>query len=157
MTAKVIQLQVKPGIQRDGTQFAASTYSDGEWVRFQNALPRKIGGYKGVFLNATGIPRGMTMTAEDGLNYVVSGFSDGMQQWTTGNEDGIGFGPINYTLTGFTSNANILWQFDIGYDSAGGQNNNLIAHPGQNLAAIDSTVNTKPLVGPFPDSDEGAN
>jgi hypothetical protein len=150
MTAKVIQLQVKPGIQRDGTQFAAPTYVDGEWVRFQNALPRKIGGYKGVFLNATGIPRGMTMTAEDGLNYVVAGFSDGMQQWTTDNEDGIGFGPINYTLTGFTSNANNLWQFDIGYDSAGGRNNNLIAHPGQNLAAIDSTVNTKPLVGPFP-------
>ena len=150
MTAKVIQLQVKPGIQRDGTQFAAPTYVDGEWVRFQNALPRKIGGYKGVFLNAEGIPRGMTMTSEDGLNYVVSGFSGGMQQWTTDNDDGIGFGPTNYTLTGFTSNDNNLWQFDIGYDSTGGQNNNLIAHPGQNLAAIDSTVNTKPLIGEFP-------
>lgn len=150
MTAKVIQLQVKPGIQRDGTQFAAPTYVDGEWVRFQNALPRKMGGYKGVFLNATGIPRGMTMTSEDGLNYVVSGFSTGMQQWTTDNDDGIGFGPTNYTLTGFTSNVNNLWQFDIGYDANGGQNNNLIAHPGQNLAAIDSNVNTKPLIGEFP-------
>ena len=150
MTAKVIQLQVKPGIQRDGTQFAAPTYVDGEWVRFQNALPRKMGGYKGVFLNATGIPRGMTMTSEDGLNYVVSGFSTGMQQWTTDNDDGIGFGPTDYTLTGFTSNANNLWQFDIGYDSSGGMINNLIAHPGQNLAAIDSTVNTKPLIGQFP-------
>jgi hypothetical protein len=150
MTAKVIQLQVKPGIQRDGTQFAAPTYVDGEWVRFQNALPRKMGGYKGVFLNATGIPRGMTMTSEDGLNYVVSGFSSGMQQWTTDNDDGVGFGPVDYTLTGFTSNANNLWQFDIGYNSTGGQNNNLIAHPGQNLAAIDSTVNTKPLIGEFP-------
>ena len=150
MTAKVIQLQVKPGIQRDGTQFAAPTYVDGEWVRFQNALPRKIGGYKGVFLNAQSIPRGMTMTSEDGLNYVVSGFTAGMQQWTTDNDDGIGFGPTDYTLTGFTSNANNLWQFDIGYDSSGGMNNNLIAHPGQNLAAIDSTVNTKPLIGEFP-------
>ena len=150
MSAKVIQLQVKPGIQRDGTQFAAPTYVDGEWVRFQNALPRKIGGYKGVFLNAQSIPRGMTMTSEDGLNYVVSGFTAGMQQWTTDNDDGIGFGPTDYTLTGFTSNANNLWQFDIGYDSSGGMNNNLIAHPGQNLAAIDSTVNTKPLIGEFP-------
>lgn len=149
MTAKVIQLQVKPGIQRDGTQFAAPCYVDGEWVRFQNSLPRKIGGYKGVFLNAGGIPRGMTMTSEDGLNYVVAGFSDGMQQWTTDNDDGIGFGPTNYTLTGFTSNANNLWQFDIGYDSTGGSTNNLVAHPGQNLSAIDSTVNTKPLIGDF--------
>jgi len=150
MTAKVIQLQVKPGIQRDGTLFAASTYVDGEWVRFQNALPRKMGGYKGVFLNADGIPRGMTMTSENGLNYVVSGFSSGIQQWTTDNDDGIGFGPTNYTLTGFTSNNNNLWQFDIGYDSSGGMINNLIGHPGQNLAAIDSIVNTKPLIGQFP-------
>jgi hypothetical protein len=150
MTAKVIQLQVKPGIQRDGTQFAASTYTDGEWVRFQNALPRKIGGYRGMFLNATGIPRGMTMTSENGLNYVVAGFSTSIQQWTTDNDDGVGFGPTDYTLTGFTSNANNLWQFDIGYDSSGGMINNLIAHPGQNLAAIDSIVNTKPLIGAFP-------
>jgi len=149
MTAKVIQLQVKPGIQRDGTLFAASTYVDGEWVRFQNALPRKMGGYKGVFLNAESIPRGMTMTSEDGLNYVVAGFYDGLQQWTTDNDDGIGFGPVDFTLSGFTTNANNLWQFDIGYDSSGGAVNNLIAHPGQNLAAIDSTVNTKPLIGDF--------
>jgi hypothetical protein len=149
MTAKVIQLQVKPGIQRDGTTFAASTYVDGEWVRFQNALPRKMGGYKGVFLNAESIPRGMSMTSEDGLNYVVAGFYDGLQQWTTDNDDGIGFGPVDFTLSGFTTNANNLWQFDIGYDSTGGAVNNLIAHPGQNLAAIDSTVNTKPLIGDF--------
>jgi len=149
MTAKVIQLQVKPGIQRDGTTFAASTYVDGEWVRFQNALPRKMGGYKGVFLNAESIPRGMSMTSEDGLNYVVAGFFDGLQQWTTDNDDGIGFGPVDFTLSGFTSNANNLWQFDIGYDSTGNAVNNLIAHPGQNLAAIDSTVNTKPLIGDF--------
>ena len=149
MTAKVIQLQVKPGIQRDGTTFAASTYVDGEWVRFQNALPRKMGGYKGVFLNAESIPRGMSMTSEDGLNYVVAGFYDGLQQWTTDNDDGIGFGPVDFTLSGFTSNANNLWQFDIGYDSTGNAVNNLIAHPGQNLAAIDSTVNTKPLIGDF--------
>jgi hypothetical protein len=149
MTAKVIQLQVKPGIQRDGTLFAATTYTDGEWVRFQNSLPRKMGGYKGVFLNAESIPRGMTMTSEDGLNYVVAGFFDGLQQWTTDNDDGIGFGPVDFTVTGFTSNANNLWQFDIGYDSTGNATNNLIAHPGQNLAAIDSTVNTKPLIGDF--------
>ena len=149
MTAKVIQLQVKPGIQRDGTQFAASTYSDGEWVRFQNGLPRKMGGYKGVFLNATGIPRGMTMTSENGLNYVVAGFSTGIQQWTTDNDDGVGFGPTDYTVTGFTSNANNLWQFDIGYDALGNGDNNLIAHPGQNLNDISSSINIRPMFGPF--------
>ena len=47
MTAKVVTLQVKPGIQRDGTQFASPTYVDGKWCRFQNALPRKMGGWVG--------------------------------------------------------------------------------------------------------------
>ena len=150
MTAKVVVLQVKPGIQRDGTQFAAPTYVDGEWVRFQNGLPRKMGGYRGIFLNGTDISRGMTMSTDNGLNYVVSGYQTGLEQWTTDDDDGVGFGPVQYSLTGFTSNANNLWQFDIGYDSTGGSTNNLIAHPGQNLAAIDSTVNTRPLFGPFP-------
>ena len=150
MTAKVVTLQVKPGIQRDGTQFASPTYVDGKWCRFQNALPRKMGGYRGIFLNGSGIPRGMTMSSTNGLNYVIAGYSDGLQQWSTDNDDGVGFGPTNYTLTGFTTNQYNLWQFDIGYDSTGGGINNLIAHPGQNLYNIDSTVNTRPLIGPFP-------
>ena len=150
MTAKVVALQIKPGIQRDGTQFAAPTYVDGKWVRFQNGLPRKIGGYRGIFLNATDISRGMTMTSTNGLNYVVSGYQSGLEQWSTDNDDGVGFGPTQYTMTGFSSNANNLWQFDIGYDSTGGGINNLIAHPGQNLTNIDSTTNTRPLYGAFP-------
>jgi hypothetical protein len=234
MTAKVIQLQVKPGIQRDGTQFAAATYSDGEWVRFQNSLPRKMGGYRAIFLDGSGISRGMTMTSENGINYVVSGYNLGLEQWYTDNDDGVGFGPVPYVMTGgavavqivnagtlytdgtytavpltggtgssaqatvvisvgaitnvtitaagtgytvgdilsassaslggtgsgfsllltantiFTGGNNTLWQFDIGYDSSGGATNNLIAHPAQNLNAIDSTINTKTLTGPFP-------
>ena len=234
MTAKVIQLQVKSGIQRDGTQFAAQTYSDGEWVRFQNGLPRKMGGYRAIFLDASNISRGMTMTSENGINYVVSGYNLGLEQWYTDNDDGVGFGPVAYTMLGgvvavtvanagsaytngtyttvpltggtgssaqativiagniitsvtitasgtgytvgdllsassasiggtgtgfsllltgntiFTGGNNTLWQFDIGYDSSGGATNNLIAHPAQNLNAIDSIINTKPLTGQFP-------
>jgi hypothetical protein len=234
MTAKVLALQIKPGIQRDGTQLAAPTFVDGQWVRFQNSLPRKIGGYRGIFLNGAGISRGMTMSSTNGLNYVISGYSLGMQQWSTDNDDGVGFGPTNYIMVGyitqlqlsaggtgytsgtyagvaltgglgtgavativvlggqvnaitltsggtgygsgdilsasaasiggtgsgftalavqtnyFVNDSNNLWQFDIGYDTTGGNVNNLIAHPGQNLYNIDSTVNTRPLIGPFP-------
>lgn len=152
MTAKVVALQIKPGIQRDGTIFNAPSYMDGQWVRFQNGLPRKMGGYRGIFLNASGISRGMTMTSTNGLNYVISGTNDKLQQWTTDNDDGIGSGPTDFTMTGFTSSANNLWQFDIGYDATGGGVNNLIAHPGQNLTNIDSIENTRPLFGPFPNT-----
>ena len=100
MTAKVVALQIKPGIQRDGTVFNAPTYVDGQWVRFQNALPRKIGGYNGIFLNASGISRGMTMSSINGLNYVISGYQYGLEQWVTDNDDGIGSGPTPFTITG---------------------------------------------------------
>jgi hypothetical protein len=46
----------------------------------------------------------------------------------------------------FVPNDNNLWQFDALYDTQGG-NNLLLAHPGQNLAQIDSQVNTPVLYG----------
>ena len=233
MTAKVVTLQVGPGIQRDGTVFASVSYVDGKWVRFQYGRPRKIAGYNGAFLNASGISRGMIMSAENGLNYVISGYNNGIEQWTTDNDNGVGFGPtpvepvgsvasigitnqgsaytngtytgvsittaagtgcvvtvtvssnlvfsvvvtsggVNYVhnasvtipaasiggtgsgfigyidaLTTYAPSANTLWQFDIGYDANGNAQNNLIAHPGQNLADISSSVNTRPMYGPF--------
>ena len=152
MTDKVIALQIPPGIQRDGTQFAAPSYVDGEWVRFQRGLPRKIGGYTGAFLNASGISRGLTMSASNGLNYIISGYSAGIQQWVTNNVTAIGTGPTPFSLPTaptFTPSANNLWQFDIGWDSTGGNQLQLIAHPGQNLQYISSTTNTRPLFGAF--------
>jgi len=234
LTAKVISLQIKPGIQRDGTLFDAPSYVDGRWVRFQRGRPRKMKGYRGIFLNASGISRGMIMNSENGLNYIYSGTNDALQMWTTDNNNGVGTGPYDIvfgggvlTLTGrvagtlyttgtytgvsltggtgsgakativvsgggvssvtlttagtgytvgdvlsatsasiggtgsgftinvatvitsFTANDNNLWQFDIGYDVGGGISY-LIAHPGQNLVNIDSTVNVPVLYGDFP-------
>jgi hypothetical protein len=233
MTAKVVTLQVGPGIQRDGTLFASVSYVNGKWVRFQYSRPRKIGGYNGAFLNATSTSRGMIMSAQDGLNYVISGYNNGIEQWTTDNDNAVGFGPtpiepigslasititnqgslytngtytsvpivstggtgglatvvvssnlvfsivitsggVNYVhnapvtisaasiggtgsgfagfvdaLTTYSPNPNTLWQFDIGYDALGNGENNLIAHPGQNLADISSTVDSRPMFGPF--------
>ena len=149
MTAKVVALQVGAGIQRDGTTLASPSYIDGKWVRFQYGRPRKIGGYRGIFLNGTAPSRGMIMSSVNGLNYVISGYESGIERWTTDNDDGIGFGPTQFSLSGFTSSPNNLWQFDIGYDALGNAENNLIAHPGQNLNDISSTINTRPLYGDF--------
>ena len=143
-------MNLPAGIQRDGTLFDSPMWVDGKWVRFQRGRPRKIGGYKGIFLNATGISRGMQMTSTGGLNYVVSGNANGVEQWITDNDDGVGAGPYRYTLSNFTASTDNMWQFDIGYDSTGNSTNNLVAHPGQNLSAIDSTVNTPVLYGTFP-------
>jgi hypothetical protein len=150
LTAEVYNLLIAPGIQRDGTLFDAPCYVDGSWVRFQRGRPRKIGGYKGIFLNAPGITRGMIMQSQIGENYVYGGYSDSLQYWQTDIDDGVGSGPYSVTLSNFTANANNLWQFDISYDSGGSGALTLIAHPGQNLEHIDSTVNTPVLYGSFP-------
>jgi hypothetical protein len=150
MSAKVIALQIPPGIQRDGTKLAAPMYVDGKWVRFQRGLPRKMGGYNGIFLNSSGVSRGMAMSSVNGFNYVVSGYNANLEQWITDTSSGIGSGPYPYTLSNFTSNTDNLWQFDIAYDSTGNNTNNLVAHPGQNLTFITSTVNTPVLTGVFP-------
>lgn len=92
------------------------------------------------------------MTSVGGFNYVVSGYNSNLEQWITDTDDGIGSGPYPYTLSDFTANENNIWQFDVAYDSTGGNTNNLIAHPGQNLKHITSTVNTPVLRGVFPGS-----
>lgn len=150
MSAKVISLKIAAGIQRDGTLFDAPCFVDGSWMRFQRGRPRKIGGYKGIFQNATNISRGMTLSSLNGLSYVYSGYNAGMQYWITDNDDGVGSGPYPITMTsGFTTDANNLWQFDIGYNSNGGADT-IVAHPGLNLSNIDNTVNTPVLYGTFP-------
>lgn len=151
MTANVVNLKIKPGIQRDGTLFDAPSYVDGRWVRFQRGRPRKIGGYSGMFLNAPGISRGMVMQSQDGLNYLYSGQNDGVYAWQNNTTSAIGSGPTTVTLSAaFTSNANNLWQWDIAYDSGGTAALTVIGHPGLNLTNIDNTLDTPIMIGTFP-------
>jgi hypothetical protein len=42
----------------------------------------------------------MIMSAQDGLNYVISGYNDGIEQWTTDNDNAVGFGPTQIEPTG---------------------------------------------------------
>ena len=145
MTAKVFAIDTKPGIQRDGTVFDAEGYSDGRWVRFQRGRPRKIGGYRLISEQLTGPSRGMWMNPNDGINRVFSGYSGGLQELNIDN-NGIGAGVTDFTLSDFTTSVNNMWQFDGFYASTGGVGA-IVAHPGQNLAAIDSTIDTPVLSG----------
>jgi len=150
MTAKVISLAIQPGIQRDGTLLDSPRYVDGVWTRFQRGRPRKMGGYNAMFLNSPEVSRGMVMQSQSGINYVYSGSQSYVSAWQTDDDDATGSGPTNITLSNFTANANNLWQWDVSYDSYGSGALTVIGHPGQNLSAIDSLVNTPVLIGNFP-------
>jgi hypothetical protein len=146
MTKKVFALDTKPGIQRDGTTFDADAYTDGSWVRFQRGRPRKMGGYREIVDDLAGPSRGVYLNPQQNFNNVFNGYSGGLQVLPISNT-GVGSGITDITLTGFTANANNLWQFDTFFDGTGSGNNLLLAHPGQNLTLIDNNVNTPVLGG----------
>lgn len=146
MTAKVFALDTKPGIQRDGTLFDKDFYTDGKWVRFQRGRPRKIGGYRVIADQLKGPSRGIWVNPQDSFNYIFNGYSDGLQELVV-DDQGVGAGVTDMSLSGFTASPLNLWQFDGFYDVGGAGVAAIVAHPGQNLAAIDSTVNTPVLIG----------
>lgn len=146
MTQKVFALDTLAGIQRDGTVFDKQYYNDGRWVRFQRGRPRKIGGYRVISENLTGPSRGIWVNAQNAFNFIFSGYSDGLQEVTV-DDNGVGAGFLELSLSNFTPSPLNLWQFDGFFDVAGAGVNTIVAHPGQNLAAIDSTANTPVLIG----------
>jgi len=146
MTKKVFALDTKPGIQRDGTTFDADCYQDGRWVRFQRGRPRKMGGYREIVNDLAGPSRGIYLNPQQNFNNVFNGYSSGLQVLPISNT-GTGSGITDITLTGFTANANNLWQFDTFFDGTGTNTNLLLAHPGRNLSLIDNNTNTPVLGG----------
>jgi hypothetical protein len=94
----VYTLGVQPGIKRDGTIFESREYSDGEWCRFQRGVPKKIGGYRELFSTFNGIPRGMIASPYNGVNYIFTGNSSGIDVFTTGTTYGVGSGPFNAVI-----------------------------------------------------------
>lgn len=140
MTTSPFPIRSLPGIQRDGTRFASKSYVDGLWCRFQRNLPKKIGGY--VTLTDTLPERvyGIDSFSQAGITYHHAGSTSFLTQVRM-NSTGNFTGQSNRTPGGFSPNPNNVWQFSILTDPLGG-NARIIAHPGQNLADIDSTVET---------------
>jgi hypothetical protein len=146
MTTKVYTLDTMSGIQRDGTVFDMNFYTSGQWVRFQRGRPRKILGYRVISNQLTGPSRGIWVNPQNAFTSIFSGYNNGLQVLTIDN-NGVGAGVGNFTLSNFTQSNLNLWQFDGFYDVAGTGLQSLIAHPGQNLASIDNDTNTPVLIG----------
>lgn len=114
-----IVVQSKPGIKRDGTKFEGSNYVDGQWVRFQRGLPRKIGGYRQISNFILGIVRQFHTQALNNFAYTHMGYGDGLQRMTIdtlGNTSA----PVDRTPSGYSGGDNYMWSFDAMNDGAGG-------------------------------------
>lgn len=75
-------LRSEAGIKRDGTKFEGNNYVDGQWVRWQRGLPRKIGGYRTTQKYLTEISRGFTNFTQMTQVYCHSGGATKLERFT---------------------------------------------------------------------------
>ena len=132
-------IRSKPGIKRDGTLFEGDFYVDGQWVRFQRGLPRKMGGYKKIAtLQETS--RGIHVHPSNGSQYIHTGGKQYLYQIQTD-----AFGNVLYandrTPSGFTASDYNSWTLGVMFDAVSTKST-IIAHASQNLVNMDNEVAT---------------
>ena len=132
MPDTILQIKSLPGIKRDGTRFEGDAYVDGQWVRFQRGLPRKIGGYRAASKYLTEISRSINAYTYNGLTYIHSGSANKVERLYV-NFDGTTSVVSNRTPATLTADPNNMWQFDVETDPA---NNLIIAQVAPNLLNI---------------------
>ena len=89
MAPRPVKIASLAGIKRDGTQFEGDYYVDGQWCRFQRKLPRKMGGYRQLSNNISGLARGVFTQTDDNTVYMHIGSSDLLERITVSVQSGV--------------------------------------------------------------------
>ena len=134
MAEKIVQIRSQPGIKRDGTKFEGDNYVDGQWVRFQRGLPRKIGGYRAISKYLREVSRAMHEFTQNNLTYVHSGSANIVERFYIDNSFNTSV-ITNRTPVTLAADPNNMWQFDaIAAPGLGGMQ--LVAQVAPNLECI---------------------
>lgn len=145
MVAQTVVIKSNPGIKRDGTRYEGDFYVDGQWVRFQRGLPRKIGGFRQINKFLPEISRGFSSFANSNLAYCHSGSSSKLSRFTidlTRNSSLI----TDRTPAALTVDASNTWMFQHEYDSSTTANM-LIAHVAPNLNNLTNSTGGQIFAG----------
>ena len=134
MAEQIVQIKSLPGIKRDGTRFEGDQYVDGQWVRFQRGLPRKIGGYRSINKFLRGLPRALHEYTQDLLTYVHAGSSDRLERFFIDATYNTSVITDRTPSSGFTTADANMWQFATAYDTTNG--NQIVAQVAPNLNCI---------------------
>jgi hypothetical protein len=131
---KIVQIRSQPGIKRDGTRLEGDYYVDGQWVRFQRGLPRKMGGYRAISKYLREVSRAMHEFTQNNLTYVHSGSANLLERFYIDN--GLNTSVItNRTPVTLATDPNNMWQFDaIAAPGLGGLQ--IVAQVAPNLGCI---------------------
>jgi hypothetical protein len=134
MAENIVQIKSLPGIKRDGTKFEGDQYVDGQWVRFQRGLPRKMGGYRSINKFLRGLPRALTEYTQDLLTYIHAGSSDRLERFFLDGTYNTSLITDRTPTSGFTADDANMWQFATAYDTTNG--NQIVAQVAPNLNCI---------------------
>lgn len=141
MPEAIVQIKSLPGIKRDGTKLEGDNYVDGQWVRFQRGLPRKIGGYRSINKFLRGVSRALIDYTLNNLTYVHSGSSQFVERFYIDNSNNTSIITDRTPTSNFTPDDRNIWQFDIDGKLSGGVNTNLlIAQVAPNLGSINNST-----------------
>ena len=147
MPTQPMILKSLPGIKRDGTKFEGEYYVDGQWVRWQRGLPRKIGGYRVVNRYLKEICRGMKTYTENAFTYFHMGSANYLERFAL---DAQGVSSLNFdrTPTTLLASQDNIWQFDVLYDSVNSPaSNKLIAQVAPNFNCLCNSFGGQVFVG----------
>lgn len=138
MASSVVQIKSMPGIKRDGTRFEGDNYVDGQWVRFQRGLPRKIGGYRSINKFLQAVSRAMHEFTQNQLTFVHSGSSGLVERFFIDN--GLNTSVItDRTPSTLVVSPDNMWQFDaIAAPALGGLQ--VLAQVAPNLECICNSI-----------------
>lgn len=153
MADSVIKIASQPGIKRDGTRFEGDAYVDGQWVRFQRGLPRKIGGYRSVNKFLQGLVRTLHEYTQDNLTYIHAGSANLVERLYIDGSNNTSVITDRTPASGFTAAANNMWQFDVLYDTvAMSPANKIVAQVAPNLQCICNSVGGEIFTGDLLDT-----
>ncbi len=147
MPTQPMILKSLPGIKRDGTKFEGEYYVDGQWVRWQRGLPRKIGGYRVVNRYLKEICRGMKTYTENAFTYFHMGSANYLERFAL---DAQGVSSLNFdrTPTTLLASQDNIWQFDVLYDSVNSPaSNKIIAQVAPNFNCLCNSFGGQVFVG----------
>lgn len=133
MPENILQIKSLPGIKRDGTRFEGDNYVDGQWVRFQRGLPRKIGGYRSINKYLREISTQLSEYTLNSLTYIHSGSANYIERFYIDGSYNTSVITDRTPTSGFTPDPQNMWQFT--YDGLGGANQ-IIAQVAPNLGCV---------------------
>jgi len=142
---QIVPIRSAPGIKRDGTKFEGDQYINGQWVRFQRGLPRKMGGYRAINKFLVGLARTMNEYTQDRLTYVHLGSASRIERFFIDSSLNTSIITDRTPTSGFTADVNNLWQFSTSYDTTNG--NQLVAQVAPNLDCICNSLGGELFTG----------